>query len=314
MSGSRWVKWAAVAVVAAVLISLGVSAFALTADDEPDQADLAAAHQVEARLARLDSLTSGTWAQHSAGAYLDYVANTAEVEPCMAAEGEEFGYPFIDPYAGRPEYTGAGSTWSDPLMSTFSSTSALASARSAWQTDRMGDGNPDTNWEDKSRSYQKAYGKCRHLRENHPGHPKVHQNLSSDLHWLVVDVEERFGDSGEYDLCMLDAGHDIYFDDHGGPDAMHEMLEAAAPDLGLPPAQLVRTDEWADYLALEHDLLKADRDCRIDNFVKVMAALEAPLAEFEQENADEIAELQKEWQVIEAEARELGWTPAPAVS
>jgi len=106
MTSRRRVRWAVLAsiatVLAVVLVAVTPSLNWWSGDDGPSEAELEEAVAVEARIERLDSLAYGTWEQHSAGAYLDYLANTAKVDQCMAAEGERFGYPFIDPFAGRP--------------------------------------------------------------------------------------------------------------------------------------------------------------------------------------------------------------------
>ena len=306
-----WARWTAWGLSAALVVAFGVRV-ASASGDGPSEDDVAGAGQVGAGLDRLDSLTYGTWAQHSAGAYLDYLANTVKVTPCLAAEGERFGYPFIDPYAGRPDDAGLGSTWAEPLMSTASSERALASAQYRWQADRLSDGNPDTNWDDQTASYQHAYSKCRHLRENDPGHPSDYLAIPSELAALVGSAEDEFGASSEYDDCMLGAGYDVYWDDFGGTDAMHAMIEAKAPSLDVSPAKLVATDEWAEFLDFEQEVLHADYECRAEKYVSLMAKLDGPVAEFERTRADDIDRLAAEWNAIAAKAERLGWTPADA--
>src|SRR4051794_3402758 len=107
----RWARMTAVVAGVALAAAIGVRAIAVS-DDGPSQATMEAATEVQDRLASIGQMTYGSWFDHSAGSYLDYLANTSDVEPCMAAAGQDFGYPYIDPYAGRPEYTGAGVTWS----------------------------------------------------------------------------------------------------------------------------------------------------------------------------------------------------------
>lgn len=303
----RWALWTLVGATLALALAATMRAVSV-ADQAPALDSLSGAQAVQARLESIDDKTYGTWEQHSAGAYLDYAANTAAVQPCMASKGEDFGYPFIDPFAGRTD-SGLGSSWGAPLMLTSSSQNALASAAYDWRSERLGQGNPDLHWHDKSQSYQRAYSQCRHLRKNHPGHPKGYIDVPSLLAVLVDGIERRFGPTSDYDDCMLDAGYDVYWDDFGGPDAMHQMVEAEAPGLDLPPDQLVETDAWQEYLAFEQEVLKADYDCRAARFSKVMAMLDEPLAEFEREHAQEIAQMQEDWQHIVSDAEDLGWKP-----
>ncbi|HEX5016821.1 MAG TPA: hypothetical protein VFX15_04470 [Actinomycetes bacterium] len=303
----RWAMWTLVAGALALVSAVTVRAVTV-AGQTPASDSLSAAQNVEARLEAIDDKTYGTWEQHSAGAYLDYLANTAAVEPCMADKGETFGYPFIDPFAGRAD-SGLGSSWAAPLMRTTSSQNALASARYNWVAERESDGNPDTNWYGQTKSYQRAYAQCRHLRKNHRGHPRGWLGVPNELAQLVFEAENPFGPTSEYDDCMLDAGYDVYWDDFGGPDAMHQMVEAEAPVLDLPPDQLVQTEEWKEYLAFEQDVLKADYECRATRYALVMAELDAPLAEFERSHAEEIAEMQAKWEALVAEAKAQGWTP-----
>jgi hypothetical protein len=309
----RWVRWTAIG--AGILLATGVITRALVvADDGPSEDAMQAAIRVQDRLALIDEMTYGSWSDHSAGAYLDYLANTSEVEPCMAAKGQDFGYPFIDPYAGRPEYVGSGDTWSEPLMSTSASELALTDAAYEWRESKFGGGNPDTHWNDKSRAYQRAYEQCRHLRHNFRETPHGYLNVPSDLAGLVSNLENELGSSSDYDSCMKDAGYDVYWDDYGGPGAMHQMVQAKAPKLDVSPAELVKTDEWKVFLDYEHEVLLADYACRADKFVTLMAALDAPLAEFEEMHRDEMFEAQAQWTAIVSEARQQGWTSAPVIS
>ncbi|MCZ3389701.1 MAG: hypothetical protein LH645_11420 [Actinomycetia bacterium] len=120
------------------------------------------------------------------------------------------------------------------------------------------------------------------------------------------DAEDEFRTSADYDNCTLDAGYDVYWDDFGGPNAMHQMVEAEAPIPDVSPAKLVKTDEWATFLAFEQEVLRADYDCRIDKYVEVVARIDEPLTEFEQASADEIASISAGWEGIVAEAERLG--------
>lgn len=304
----RGLKWVAVVAGAAIVAGVGVLAIDASGDDVPSDEEVRAAMAVAARLERVDAMSYGTWEQHSAGAYLDYLANTVEVKACMEGRGERFGYRFIDPYAGRPDELGVGDNWAAPLLSTAPSQRALGSARYDWLAEKYGDANPDWNWNDKSDSYQRAYGRCRHLRTNHPGHPPKYLEVPSELHALVSAAEQELGPPTEYDSCMLDAGYEVYQDDFGGADAMQMMVEDQAPSSDLPPRKLARTDEWAQFLAFEQEVLRADYDCRVEKFVQVMAEIDAPLAEFERTHAEDLSALQAEWGKITAEAEELGWT------
>ena len=303
-------KWVAIAAGVALVAAVTVALIYRSGDSPLTKVDLAAAAEVSDHLETIDAMSYGTWRQHSAGAYLDYRANTVAVKTCMTSMGEHFGYRFIDPYAGRPEQLGVGDSWSEPLMSSASSELALASAEYDWLAAKFGDGNPDWNWDDKSASYQHAYGRCRHLRTNDPGHPPKYLDISSDLAGLVHDAEGDLGPSSEYDGCMKDAGFDVYWDDFGGPDAMHMMVQDRAPSLDLSPAKLVKTREWKDYLAFEQEALTADYNCRVDKFVAVMATIEKPLADFESAHTAELENMQSLWEVIEAEAEADGWVPA----
>ncbi|MFL6182781.1 MAG: hypothetical protein ACJ73J_10800 [Actinomycetes bacterium] len=309
----RWARMTAVVAGVALAAAIGVRAIAVS-DDAPNQATMQAATEVQDRLASIGQMTYGSWSDHSAGSYLDYLANTSDVEPCMAAAGQDFGYPYIDPYAGRPEYTGAGVTWSEPLMSTSSSELALATAAYEWREARFGEGNPDQHWEDRSRAYQRAYETCRHFRHNFRETPRGFLNVPSDLAGLVMNLESELGPSSDYDRCMQNAGYDVYWDDYGGPDAMHQMVESKAPKLEVSPAKLVQTREWTDFLEYEHEVLLADYACRVDKFVAVMAMIDAPLAEFQRTHQGEIDDMQQEWAAIVAKAKQHGWTPAPVIS
>jgi len=306
---ANWIRWVALAGVVALVLGVAASIVVLTADAAPGNADLVRARQVEERLVRLDALVGGTVSQQSAGAYLDYVARTAELKPCMAAEGERYRYPFVDPYAGRPEYTGVGGVWAEPLMSTSSSAFALFHARYQWVADKYSAFNPDENWDDQTASYRHAFSQCRHLSKGHPGHPRSYISVLSDLHWLTAELGDEFGPSSVYDSCMLEAGYDVYWDDFGGPDAMHMMVESQAPALDLSPESLVKSEEWAEYLEYEQEILEADYHCRVSKYVQLMDKLEAPLDEFESSHQSEIAQVQAEWQQIVADAESHGWTP-----
>ncbi len=307
-SKRRRAKWVAVLVGAAAILGGSVLAIDASGSDLPSDEEMRAAMAIAARLERVDAMSYGTWPQQSAGAYLDYLANTVEVKSCMESKGERFEYRFIDPYAGRPEVLGVGDNWAEPLLSTAPSQRALASERSDWLSKKYGDDNPDWNWDDKTDSYQLAYSQCRHLRTNNPGHPPNYLAIPSELHALVSAAEQDLGPSSEYDSCMLDASFDVYWDDFGGADAMQMMVEEQAPSSDLRPRRFVKTDEWAQFLAYEQEVLDADYDCRVENFVKVMAAIEAPLDDFERSNADELSALQSKWEQISTEAQQFGWS------
>lgn len=305
---TNWTRWIALAGAVALLAVVAVSVVTIADDESFPGADLAAANQVQDRLAQLQSMIGGTVTQRSAGAYLEYVAETAQVKKCMAGKGEQYRYPFIDPFAGRPEYTGIGGSWDEPLMATQSSTFALFDARYQWKSDKHWADNVDWNWNHQTPSFRHAYRQCRYLREHYSGKPRD-GHLLSDLYQLVYSIDDDFGPTSVYDECMREKGHEVYWDDFGGPDAMHQTVQDQAPTTDLPPKKLVKTGEWARFLEFEQEVLTADYDCRAPKYVQVMGELDAPLEQFETTNQTEIARLQEEWEQVAAEAEHQGWTP-----
>ncbi len=314
MPGNRipsasWIRWFAVAGVVALVMGVAASIVLLATDGAPSKRDLETAKQVEAHLAGLDTMISGTVAQQSAGAFMDHWAQTARVKQCMAEKGERYRFPFIDPYAAKPEYTGVGDTWSAPLMSAAASARALASARYHAEADRFAPFDSRYHWDEMSPNFRHAFNQCEQLREHYQARPNDSIASASDLAVVVGAVSEKFGKSSAYDSCMLDAGYDVYWDDFGGYDAMQMLVQSRAPSLDVPVRKLPETDEWAEYLQYEQKVLDADYDCRASKYVELMGELVAPLDEFESSHQTEIAQLQTEWKKIVADATSHGWTP-----
>ncbi len=81
---------------------------------------------------------------------------------------------------------------------------------------------------------------------------------------------------------------------------------AQAPAPGQDPATY--SEAWNEFLATEDQVLEADIACREDVYAHGIPAMGPVIADFESQNADEIARAHAGWDEIVAKAAGLGYT------
>ncbi len=125
---------------------------------------------------------------------------------------------------------------------------------------------------------------------------------------MIQDASDQAADSSLYFDCMERAGTPV-MDDDGIPWPNSRRVEPetkAIPSSASDPR--VQSEEWQALLAEERVITDADWACRKDVYTEHIGDLLPAINRFEAEHEQEIEQAQQEWEVIEDQAEELGYT------
>ena len=267
------------------------------------------AEAVESRANVIDAAISGTGLQREAEHYLTYLDLNQDLWDCLEGKGIPVrrGANFLPIYEGwTPDATSGA--WMGGLHRA-PSTTALAGAA----TNRAAVGPPEPGTLEASPEYDQAVTVCL---ENLPGHgtttydagrrpyaPARSDELASELHRVLMAVEDELGPIEPYNQCMQQAGFALP-DQTGGVSALWEMLSDRLGPVPVPGEE--PGHKWVEYLEFEDDALDADASCRSEVYRRGLLLLSSRLDDFEKEHGGELSATRQQWQETLSRARNNG--------
>lgn len=285
--------------------------FATACGQGGDGDDVAAAADTQERLLALREQTSGTSVQQSASDFLKNHIVDVELHQCMATFDMPYPIRYFDGSIGRRP-SSPGVSWASPLMDDTVFWNLQVYAEKHPQIAKLEKGPPEGAIQ-YTADYSRALATC----EDEVGWPKENfaepkdpNNLAYSLYELVTSTEAEFGDVQIYDRCMADAGFDVVFEaeDFSGSGGLYQLLWGSAPDWGeIPEVGAEGGRAWNEYLTWARKVLEADADCRETRHVDVISALGPLLSDFEEDNAQALAEIDAAWSEIVTQAEAKGW-------
>jgi hypothetical protein len=289
--------------VALVLLSAGCG-------EEPGH-EAAAISATSAQLIALKQQISGTSAARSAADFLAEHAVDTAVHDCMAEDDLPYPIRSVDEAIGT-QPTSLGESWAFPLHDKTVLTNLQVWAEKYPQFEQIENG-PSEDSVKYTDAYSQALSKCE-ADIKWPGadyaEPKDREGLAYVLFVLVTSTEAEFGQVGVYDKCMQEAGYDtvVEAEDFSGMGGLYQLIWGNHPDWDvIPEVGAEGGAEWAEFKTWVNKVLDADADCRQSRHKEVLAALGPLLTDFEERNAQALAELSSGWAEVISEARAQGW-------
>lgn len=296
--------------VGGVLGALGL-AFLLGACGEVPGDQAGASNATSAQLIALKQQISGTPAGKGAANFLAEHAVDTFLHECMASVGMPYRVQFVDTYVGSQSVS-LGESWAFPLHDETVITNLQVWAEKRPEMLAMEEP-PQKGELQATDGYGESLATCEkqvRWRDNEAFEPRDSENLGYQLYDLVTSTEASFGKVGVYDECMGQAGFDTVFEaeDFSGTAGLYQLIWGEHPDwTTIPEVGAEGGAAWADFETWANRVLDADAACREAKHYEVLSELGPLLEDFEQRNAQALADLGSGWAEVISEARAQGW-------